>query len=138
MTQNVFGSKLRGTDTNDTQRYNDRLDEALDLHHITGKSTKGRPLLQPQLLIPYPLLGIAITGTIGIGLFINTGEFITIAGSLGTTIAFAIAGFIVGCVYVSLAEMVCLRPVPGALMAYPNEFVDESLGYTVGIIYMLV
>ena len=73
----------------------------------------------------------------GIGLFINTGEFITIAGSLGATLAFAIAGFIVGCAYVSLAEMVCLRPVPGALMAYPSEFVDEGLGYAVGVIYML-
>ncbi|KAI9865658.1 MAG: Cationic amino acid transporter 2 [Trichoglossum hirsutum] len=100
---------------NDAQPHDNQLDEALDLRHITG---------------------IAFTGAVGIGLFINTGEFITIAGSLGAPIAFAIAGFIVGCVYVSLAEMVCLRPVPGALMVYPDEFVDEGLGYAVGVIYV--
>ena len=35
----------------------------------------------------------------------------------------------------SLAEMVSVRPVNGALMDYPDVFVDESLGFTVGIFY---
>lgn len=35
----------------------------------------------------------------------------------------------------SLAEMVSVRPVKGALMDYPDVFVDEALGFTVGIFY---
>jgi amino acid permease len=123
---------------NDAQPHDNQLDEALDLRHITGESLTNYLSATPWHSLSFlPLLGIAFTGAVGIGLFINTGEFITIAGSLGAPIAFAIAGFIVGCVYVSLAEMVCLRPVPGALMVYPDEFVDEGLGYAVGVIYVL-
>ena len=35
----------------------------------------------------------------------------------------------------SLAEMVSVRPVSGALMDYPASFVDDALGFTVGISY---
>ena len=35
----------------------------------------------------------------------------------------------------SLAEMVSVRPVSGALMDYPYVFVDKALGITVGIFY---
>ena len=31
--------------------------------------------------------------------------------------------------------MVSVRPVKGALMDYPDVFVDEALGFTVGIFY---
>ena len=35
----------------------------------------------------------------------------------------------------SLAGMVSVRPVSGALMDYPYVFVDKALGITVGIFY---
>ena len=35
----------------------------------------------------------------------------------------------------SLAEMVSVRPVSGALMDYPDVFVDKALGIAVGIFY---
>jgi amino acid transporter len=38
----------------------------------------------------------------------------------------------------SLAEMVSVRPISGALMNYPSVFVDPALGFAVGIAYWLV
>lgn len=38
----------------------------------------------------------------------------------------------------SLAEMASVRPVNGALMDYPHTFVDEALGFAVGIMYWSV
>ena len=35
----------------------------------------------------------------------------------------------------TLAEMVSIIPVKGAIVAYPGNFVDEALGFTVGITY---
>lgn len=35
----------------------------------------------------------------------------------------------------SLAEMVSVRPVAGALLDYPHNFVDEALGFAVGVTY---
>ena len=34
-----------------------------------------------------------------------------------------------------LAEMVSVRPVKGPLIDFPTEYVDEALGFTVGISY---
>jgi amino acid transporter len=38
----------------------------------------------------------------------------------------------------SLAEMVSVRPVSGALMDYPSVFVDPALGFAVGCVYWSV
>ena len=35
----------------------------------------------------------------------------------------------------SLAEMVSVRPVKGAIMDYPDVFVDEALGFATGLLY---
>lgn len=71
----------------------------------------------------------------GIGFFVSSGQFIGISGSPGSTIAFLCAGFIVVSVMRSLAELVSVRPVSGALLDYPDTFVDEALGYATGVIY---
>ena len=34
-----------------------------------------------------------------------------------------------------LAEMALVRPVKGPLMDFPHTFVDEALGFAVGIMY---
>lgn len=38
----------------------------------------------------------------------------------------------------SLAGMASVRPVRGALMDYPHTFVDEALGFAVGVMYWSV
>ncbi|KAI9741128.1 MAG: hypothetical protein M1834_002841 [Cirrosporium novae-zelandiae] len=96
---------------------NESLDRNLRRHHITG---------------------IAISGTIGIGLFINSGEFLGLSGSVGIILAYLFAGLIVMAVMLCLSEMVSVRPVPGAIFEYPKLYVDPALGYAVGFIYWFV
>ena len=38
----------------------------------------------------------------------------------------------------TLAELVSVRPLSGALIDYPHTFVDPALGFAVGIMYWLV
>ena len=80
--------------------------------------------------------GIAFSGTVGVGLFVTSGELIGISGSAGCVIAYAFAGLIVTAVMRGLAEMVSVRPVSGALIDYPSIFVDRSLGFAVGFVYL--
>ncbi|ERF68588.1 hypothetical protein EPUS_04686 [Endocarpon pusillum Z07020] len=95
---------------------NDRLDRKLKRHHITS---------------------IAFSGTIGIGLFVTSGQIISISGSGGCVISFVVAGLIVIAVMRTLAEMVSVRPLSGALIDFPHTFVDPALGFAVGIMYCL-
>lgn len=82
--------------------------------------------------------GIAISGTLGIGLFMRTGVMITLCGAGGTVIAYCIAGFIITCVMLCLSEMVSFKHSPGVIFDFPSMFVSPALGFTVGIIYWSV
>src|SRR5579862_4724335 len=75
------------------------LDRALESPHITGRPSS--EMYSRDLIFP---VGIAISGTIGMGLFIRTGEVISLAGSLGTTIAFLVGGFMVTCIMLCMSE----------------------------------
>jgi amino acid transporter, AAT family len=61
---------------------------------------------------------IAIGGTIGTGLFLGTGESITIGGPASTLIAYAICGGIVFVTMLSLGEMAAFVPVAGSFCTY--------------------
>lgn len=80
-------------------------------------------------------VGIAISGTIGMGLFIRGGEILSLGGSVGALLAYIIAGFMVACVMLCLSEMVAFRHEAGAIFEYPKLYVSHALGFAVGIIY---
>ena len=80
-------------------------------------------------------LGIAFSGAVGIGLFSTSGQVIALGGPAGALLAFFFAGLIIFSVMRSLAEMVSVRPVKEAIMDYPGVFVDEALGFAVGLLY---
>ncbi|KAL8961745.1 MAG: hypothetical protein Q9193_001743 [Seirophora villosa] len=94
----------------------DMLDRKLESHHITG---------------------IAFSGAVGIGLFSTSGEIIALGGPVGTLLAFVLASLVVFSVMRCLAEMVSVRPVTAPLIDFPHTFVDEALGFTVGVMYWL-
>ncbi|KAL2047572.1 hypothetical protein N7G274_000613 [Stereocaulon virgatum] len=94
----------------------DCLDRRLKRHHCTG---------------------IAFSSAVGIGLFQTSGEIIAMGGPVGALIAYVFAGLVIFSVMRSLAEMVSVRPVRGAIMDYPDVFVDEALGFAVGTMYWL-
>src|SRR5436190_20732400 len=79
--------------------------------------------------------GIAFSGTVGAALFVTSGQLIVISGSLGYVVSYICAALIVTGVMRSLAEMVSVRPVSGALMDFPHTFIDPALGFAVGITY---
>lgn len=79
--------------------------------------------------------GIAISGTIGTGFFINCGDFIGLSGSVGVILSYLFAGLVVTAVMLCLSEMVSVRPVPGAIFEYPKLYVDPALGFAVGFTY---
>ena len=91
--------------------------------------------LSSRKIVTDPLKGIAFSGSVGIGFFISSGELIGISGSLGCVISFICAGLIVIAVMRTLAEMVSVRPVSGALIDYPHTFVDPALGFAVGCLF---
>ena len=105
----------------------------LDRGQITGECISSS---QMDLLTCF-CSAIGFSGIIGIGLFITSGELIAISGSLGCVLAFIFAGVIITGVMRSLAEMVSVRPLSGALMDYPHTYVDEALGFAVGVTYWL-
>lgn len=81
---------------------------------------------------------IAMSGTIGIGLFLNSSKILAISGSLGGTMSYALVGLVVYASMTSLAEMVSFLPIPGAIYEYPTRFVDPALGFAVGWMYWWV
>ncbi|KAL8732602.1 MAG: hypothetical protein Q9166_002575 [cf. Caloplaca sp. 2 TL-2023] len=95
----------------------DHLDRKLERHHITG---------------------IAFSGAVGIGIFKTSGEIIALGGPVGALLAYIFAGLVVFSVMRCLAEMVSVRPVTAPLIDFPHTFVDEALGFTVGIMYWSV
>src|SRR5215469_5046900 len=82
--------------------------------------------------------GIAFSGTVGMGIWTNTGHLISTSGSAGCVIGYTVSAFIVAGVMRSLAEMVSVRPFAGAFIDFPATFVDPALGFAVGVTYWFV
>ncbi|KAI8887782.1 hypothetical protein K501DRAFT_174821 [Backusella circina FSU 941] len=75
---------------------------------------------------------IAIGGTIGTGIFLNSGRTIADAGPAGALIAYIIIGFLVYCIVSALGEMSTYMPISGSVYQYATRFVDKSLGFSLG------
>lgn len=73
----------------------------------------------------------------GIGLFQTSGQILALGGPVGALLAYIFAGLTIFAVMRSLAEMASVRPVSGAIMDFPDVFVDEALGFAVGVMYWL-
>ncbi|KAI0896318.1 proline-specific permease [Annulohypoxylon nitens] len=75
---------------------------------------------------------MALSGAIGTGLFVGSGQVISLAGPLSAFLAYLITAFNVYCVVHSLGEMATYLPLPGALPVYASRYVDEALGFVLG------
>ncbi|KAJ3397970.1 hypothetical protein HDU92_000071 [Lobulomyces angularis] len=92
-----------------------------DQHEGTERKLEGRHLTM-----------IAIGGTIGTGLFLNSGALMSTVGALGLLLAYFISGTAVFFVVCSLGEMATLIPISGSFNSYASRFVDPALGFTSG------
>ena len=75
---------------------------------------------------------IAFSACVGVGLFLQSGKVIFIAGPGLAVIAYLLSGAIMWAVMGSLGEMAALFPVKGAIFAFPRMFLDEGTGYATG------
>jgi len=69
---------------------------------------------------------------IGIGLFLQSGRTIYLAGPGLATIAYVLGGTVLWSSAACLGEMTALFPVKGPIIEFPRRFLDESLGFAAG------
>ena len=75
---------------------------------------------------------IAIGGSIGTGIFLASGNSISIAGPGGTMLAYLITGIMVYFLMTSLGEMASYMPSSGSFYLFASKFVDPALGFALG------
>ncbi|KAJ6782986.1 hypothetical protein PWT90_10302 [Aphanocladium album] len=75
---------------------------------------------------------LALSGAIGTGLFVGSGQVLSLAGPLSAFISYAVTGFNLFCVINCLGEMAAWLPIPGAVPVFAARYVDPALGFTLG------
>ncbi|KZV85960.1 proline-specific permease [Exidia glandulosa HHB12029] len=75
---------------------------------------------------------LALSGALGTGLFVGSGQVLSLAGPLAAFLTYAITGFNLYCVINSLGEMAAWLPIPGAVPIFAARYVDPALGFTLG------
>lgn len=99
---------------------------------VTTTTTKG---LHPGLTRrQISMMGLG--GAIGAGLFVGSGQAISVAGP-AVLVSYLLAGGIVVLVMAMLAEMVAARPSSGAFSSYAQRAMGRSVGSAVGWLYWI-
>ncbi|MCJ1473206.1 Cationic amino acid transporter 2, partial [Lambiella insularis] len=111
----------------------DSTDNSNDI--ILPVSSRSSPSVWQILIMVSKAIGFS--GLIRIGLFVTSGEMIGLSGSAGTVMSFAVAGLVIVAVMRTLAELVSVRPLSGAIIDFPHTYVDPALGFAVGMMYWL-
>ncbi|KAG5974651.1 hypothetical protein E4U55_008122 [Claviceps digitariae] len=75
---------------------------------------------------------LALSGAIETGLFVGSGQVLSLAGPLSAFLCYGITGFNLYCVINSLGEMAAWLPIPGAVPIFAARYVDPALGFTLG------
>lgn len=75
---------------------------------------------------------ITLGGSIGTGIFLGSGNALSLAGPGGTLLAYLLIGCMVYFLMTSLGEMAAFMPTAGSFYVYATRFVDPSLGYALG------
>ncbi|KAG0228255.1 hypothetical protein BGW42_002313 [Actinomortierella wolfii] len=80
---------------------------------------------------------IAISGTIGTGLFLTSGQTIATAGPLGALLAYMLIGTWLVFVTQAIGEIATLLPIPGAFTSWGMRFFDEAFSFMMTWMYFL-
>lgn len=79
---------------------------------------------------------IAIGGALGTGLLIGTGTALRTAGPAAIFITYSLIGFVVFMVLSALGEVATFIPLADGFAGYCRRYVDESLGFACGWVYL--
>ncbi|KAF9545535.1 hypothetical protein EC957_010844 [Mortierella hygrophila] len=80
---------------------------------------------------------IAISGTIGTGLFLTSGATIATAGPGGALLAYAVIGLWLVFVCQAIGEIATLLPLPGAFNAWGGRVFDEAFSFQMTWMYFI-
>ncbi|KHN93927.1 Amino acid/polyamine transporter I [Metarhizium album ARSEF 1941] len=80
---------------------------------------------------------IAISGSIGTGLFVMSGASLAISGPASLLLAFATAGVAMYCTCQALGELAVVFPIAGSFSSWATRFLDPSWGFALGWNYAL-
>ncbi|KAK3809390.1 MAG: amino acid permease/ SLC12A domain-containing protein [Benniella sp.] len=83
------------------------------------------------------MIMIAISGTIGTGLFLTSGTTITTAGPGGALLAYTIIGIWLVFVCQAIGEIATLLPLPGAFNAWGGRVFDEAMSFQMTWMYFI-
>jgi amino acid transporter len=75
---------------------------------------------------------IAFSAVLAIGLFLQSGKVIFLAGLSLAIIAYLLAGSMIWYTMVVLGEMTASFPIQGDLVDFPARFLNDEVGCTVG------
>lgn len=117
-------------------KVNYALADSTSSSYVKDEESQQPKLLQRKLRVRH-LQMISFGGTLGVGLFLNSGKAFTIAGGFGTLLAFVICGIIVLTTIISFCEMVTFISVVDGVSGLSSRFVDDSFGFAVGWLYFL-
>ncbi|KAK4141902.1 putative amino-acid permease [Dichotomopilus funicola] len=80
---------------------------------------------------------IAISGSIGTGLFVASGKALSQGGPASLLLAYCIVGSMLWCTMQALGEMAVVFPVAGSFSMFSTRFLDPSWGFAMGWNYFL-
>ncbi|KAK9328468.1 amino acid permease-domain-containing protein [Lipomyces starkeyi] len=80
---------------------------------------------------------IAIGGSIGTGLFVNSGKALNSGGPAALLIAFGIIGLMLYTVVHALGELAVVFPVAGSFSTFSTRFIDPAWGFAMGWNYAM-
>ncbi|KAJ5293835.1 hypothetical protein N7508_008656 [Penicillium antarcticum] len=75
---------------------------------------------------------IGLAGTVGTGLFLNSGQALAMGGPLGAFLGYTIIGVVVCSVVLTTGEMGTLVPLSGGLVRYAELFFDPAMSFANG------
>ena len=127
-TKDVQQTHLETITSPDNKQQHDSIDElkTIDVEENKNVGTLERKLKSRHIQF------MALSGAIGTGLFVGSGQVLSLAGPLSAFLAYLITGFNLFCVINGLGEMATYLPLPGAVPVYAARFVDPALGFVLG------
>ncbi|KAF9348028.1 hypothetical protein BGX34_002746, partial [Mortierella sp. NVP85] len=112
------------------------IDHLHDVSHHDSTLAPEQQGLKRDLRLRHMIM-IAVSGTIGTGLFLTSGVTIATAGPGGALLAYAVIGFWLVFVCQAIGEIATLLPLPGAFNAWGGRVFDEALSFQMTWMYFI-
>ncbi|CDR39232.1 CYFA0S03e01134g1_1 [Cyberlindnera fabianii] len=136
---NRFKDSFKPAEVSDNDAYHSKT-ELKDYHELTDMEkaalNSSNTGLKKELTLRH-LLMIAIGGSVGTGLFVNSGSSLNTGGPAALIIGWVIVATMMFATSVALGELCVTFPVSGGFTTYATRFVDPSIGFAMGWNYCL-